>query len=767
MVKQLGITDTPLTAASVTLQQAIMRFRQSLVWGLGADAFSHLPFLAGSFDLVLVHPAAHHLRSWQLSELLRLLRPGGCLKFVMRSWPRDLERVPRPLPGVLPLMDPTDAVAEMRAVGFARVAATTVRAADVASVYAFFPTPTPARVLDSTGDAADDSTRPAAVPAPRASRRARRGARTAVAAEASAASASREATETAERDVALRAQADEIAAIEIACLHQRVGLKVHRECNASTLEAMTEQTAVIFVGGVHACSVLYTQGEAHRGEERNRPVGKLAWSSQVQRQPLGDDAIAAHILRHAPHLRVIILNACETHSLCAQLHAQSAGQVSALGWRGSLSRDAARRFGRSMFGALGAIVAAQMDVTSSLDDSREAENEEEREEEPAQARALNCLRAALEVAMQASSVAAGPTPEPAWHFAAAAAAAAATEPDTADGSGSGRDREQQLGQEGGEMMIRPHTAAGHHVAAAAGAPALSPTLTILSAEVHRPLVVDPNCELICIDPDHVAEAAHTLGRARARLESTEALRPSMKRDKRLRKDAAALEAAEVALARARRDEPELHGVRSGDTPLIIATSRTGRPSTMSGEKPIGSGYTEPWGEPELRLVAPGASWAHFRGSKGVTGVGYPRYHTHPYDDCSMYFEVQVPVPATTTAERADDGAGNINGGGGGDGPELLIGWAAAGSRLEQCTWWGDAMGAADDGHGGAGAGRMALGGGIGSGLAVWVSSRGGGPCCSLPHAVCVPAAADAADADAPPYTTPPPLPVLLGAAPTP
>ena len=89
--KYRAIHGQPLTATSMELQQAIMRARRDATWGAGATSHSHLPFRAATFDGIIVHPSGRHLQPWPLSELRRLLRPGGTLIIPARKWPLQIE----------------------------------------------------------------------------------------------------------------------------------------------------------------------------------------------------------------------------------------------------------------------------------------------------------------------------------------------------------------------------------------------------------------------------------------------------------------------------------------------------------------------------------------------------------------------------------------------------------------------------------------------------------------------------------------------------
>jgi SAM-dependent methyltransferase len=110
------IRNQELTATAMELQQAIMRARRDATWGVGAKAHSHLPFRAASFDHVLVHPSGRHLQPWALSELQRLLRPGGVLVVPSRRWPTEIE----PLKSVSPFGTPENLVRHATVNGFVR-----------------------------------------------------------------------------------------------------------------------------------------------------------------------------------------------------------------------------------------------------------------------------------------------------------------------------------------------------------------------------------------------------------------------------------------------------------------------------------------------------------------------------------------------------------------------------------------------------------------------------------------------------------------------
>ena len=122
----------------VTFQQAIMRRRREDLWGAGADAHSHLPFMPAAFDALLLHPAAMHIRSWEMSELLRVLRPGGTASIPIRPWHNDIERMPERSPSVPVLQSVADVCNQLRASGFTRIASEPILAATDAVVQGFF-----------------------------------------------------------------------------------------------------------------------------------------------------------------------------------------------------------------------------------------------------------------------------------------------------------------------------------------------------------------------------------------------------------------------------------------------------------------------------------------------------------------------------------------------------------------------------------------------------------------------------------------------------
>ena len=127
-----------LSEPMVTVQQAIMRRRRENSWGPGADAHSHLPFMAAAFDALLLHPAAAHMRSWEMSELLRVLRPGGTASIPIRPWHNDIERMSDRSPNVPVLQSVADVCNQLRASGFTRVASEPIMAATDAVVQGFF-----------------------------------------------------------------------------------------------------------------------------------------------------------------------------------------------------------------------------------------------------------------------------------------------------------------------------------------------------------------------------------------------------------------------------------------------------------------------------------------------------------------------------------------------------------------------------------------------------------------------------------------------------
>ena len=135
--ENMGLLIEP-NALMVDIQQAIMRRRRENSWGPGADAHSHLPVMAASFNALLMHPDVVHLRSWEMSELLRVLRPGATANIPMRPWHNDIERMPDRAPGVPVLRSVADVCNQLREAGFTRVASETVLAAADATVQGIF-----------------------------------------------------------------------------------------------------------------------------------------------------------------------------------------------------------------------------------------------------------------------------------------------------------------------------------------------------------------------------------------------------------------------------------------------------------------------------------------------------------------------------------------------------------------------------------------------------------------------------------------------------
>eukprot|EP01050_Picozoa_sp_SAG11_P006583 SAG11_NODE_516_length_8817_cov_2.360977_3_plen_195_part_00 len=108
---------TDLTSKAMGLQQAIMRGRRDATWNVGATAHSHLPFRSGTFDGIVVHPSGRHLQPWALSELRRVLRPGGTLVVPQRKWPQQVE----PPSCASPYKDLNELRAAADIAGFARI----------------------------------------------------------------------------------------------------------------------------------------------------------------------------------------------------------------------------------------------------------------------------------------------------------------------------------------------------------------------------------------------------------------------------------------------------------------------------------------------------------------------------------------------------------------------------------------------------------------------------------------------------------------------
>lgn len=135
--EHMGLLMDP-NSTMVEIQQEIMRRRRENSWGPGADAHSHLPFMAAAFHAVIVHPDSMHLRSWEMSELLRVLRPGATANIPWRPWHNDIERLSDRAPGVPVLRSVADVCNELRKAGFTRVASERVLTAADAAVQAVF-----------------------------------------------------------------------------------------------------------------------------------------------------------------------------------------------------------------------------------------------------------------------------------------------------------------------------------------------------------------------------------------------------------------------------------------------------------------------------------------------------------------------------------------------------------------------------------------------------------------------------------------------------
>eukprot|EP01043_Picozoa_sp_COSAG02_P038377 COSAG02_NODE_2953_length_7672_cov_2.308464_4_plen_2023_part_00 len=135
--EHMGLLIDP-NSTTVEIQQEIMRRRRENTWGHGADAHSHLPFVAAAFHTLIVHPDNMHLRSWEMSELLRVLRPGATANIPVRPWHNDIERISDRAPGVPVLRSVADVCNELRKAGFTRVASETVLAAVDADVQGIF-----------------------------------------------------------------------------------------------------------------------------------------------------------------------------------------------------------------------------------------------------------------------------------------------------------------------------------------------------------------------------------------------------------------------------------------------------------------------------------------------------------------------------------------------------------------------------------------------------------------------------------------------------
>ena len=100
--------------------------------------------------------------------------------------------------------------------------------------------------------------------------------------------------------------------------------------------------------------------------------------------------------------------------------------------------------------------------------------------------------------------------------------------------------------------------------------ALTPSMTLISAEVHRPLVADPNCDLLDIEASgNLTQATQAFQRATKQLEVATNSRSSMKKDKMVATAAARLAKATAALERAKAAVPVLTG-RFEDTPVQVS-----------------------------------------------------------------------------------------------------------------------------------------------------------------------------------------------------
>ena len=371
---------------TMMMQQAIMRHRRDKTWGVGADAHSHLPFRAATFDALVLHPSLVHLRSWEAAELLRLLRPEATATIVLRPWPRDVERMPDRAPGVPSLHDAADVCNQLRAAGFTRVAAKVVRAAEEARVQGFF---------FSTAEAAD---------------------------------------------AVLLSREHAARTLQSCCERTATTVKTHLVAAFDDLESLTPATEIVTFSG-----------NTQEGDSLDRG----ALSLQMPGGGMADDAsIVAQLREHCPKLRLVVVNACNSAEICHRLHDESAGRVSAVGWSSALLDTDATRFEIALF--------LELETLGCFDECRPT-----------------LLRRALDRAyavLKEDARAAQDLPQPTWLCAQEKVCH-----DEDDG---------QLRLAGESVLSQPH--AGElsdmrHI--------LPPTVHVITAEVPRSCMCDPNCLL--------------------------------------------------------------------------------------------------------------------------------------------------------------------------------------------------------------------------------------------------------------------------------